>query len=161
MGGAIEAERLPAVHWRTYGNETLPTPQEALGQPFAAFPSIRAIFHQRGELSATVELRRLFPSLDAETARESTRTIATREPQSGRQAMPGETAPRQRVVRETAIANSGYSRTLLERASTWSRMVSAAPCIADWARSAAAATDVVNDTRAQQSFPWRMVRLAS
>jgi hypothetical protein len=38
--------------------------------------AIRAVCHQRGELSATVELRRLFPGLDAETARECTRTIA-------------------------------------------------------------------------------------
>jgi hypothetical protein len=46
--------------------------------------AIRAVFHQRGELSATVELRRLFPGLDAETARECTRTIAGWEPRSGR-----------------------------------------------------------------------------
>jgi hypothetical protein len=38
--------------------------------------AIRAIFHQRGELSATIELRRLFPGLDAATARECARTIA-------------------------------------------------------------------------------------
>ena len=42
--------------------------------------AIRAVFHQRGELSATVELRRLFPGLDAETARECARTIAGWEP---------------------------------------------------------------------------------
>jgi hypothetical protein len=47
--------------------------------------AIRAVFHQRGELSATVELRRLLPGLDAETARECTRTIASWEPRSGRQ----------------------------------------------------------------------------
>ena len=35
--------------------------------------AIRAVFHQRGELSATVELRRLFPGLDAETARSARR----------------------------------------------------------------------------------------
>jgi hypothetical protein len=38
--------------------------------------AIRAVFRQRGELSAIAELRRLFPGLDAETARECTRTIA-------------------------------------------------------------------------------------
>jgi hypothetical protein len=42
--------------------------------------AIRAVFQQRGELSATVELRRLFPGLDAKTARECTRTIANWEP---------------------------------------------------------------------------------
>ena len=34
-------------HWRTYGNDPLPTSAEALDEPFAAFPSwflrIRAI----------------------------------------------------------------------------------------------------------------------
>jgi hypothetical protein len=29
----------PRRHWRSYGNDPLPSPQEALGQPFAAFPS--------------------------------------------------------------------------------------------------------------------------
>jgi hypothetical protein len=27
----------PQRHWRTYGNDTLPAPQEALSEPFAAF----------------------------------------------------------------------------------------------------------------------------
>jgi hypothetical protein len=26
-------------HWRSYGNDVLPTPQEAMQQPFSAFPS--------------------------------------------------------------------------------------------------------------------------
>jgi hypothetical protein len=29
----------PERHWRSYGTDPLPTPQEALGQPFRAFPS--------------------------------------------------------------------------------------------------------------------------
>ncbi len=29
----------PRRHWRSYGTEPLPTPAEALDQPFAAFPS--------------------------------------------------------------------------------------------------------------------------
>jgi hypothetical protein len=45
--------------------------------------AIRAIFHQRGELSAAVELRRLFPGLNAETARDCARTIAGWEPRPG------------------------------------------------------------------------------
>jgi hypothetical protein len=28
----------PARHWRSYGDDKLPTPAEALGDPFAAFP---------------------------------------------------------------------------------------------------------------------------
>jgi hypothetical protein len=39
--------------------------------------AIRAIFHERGELSAAAELRRLFPGItDTEQARECARTIA-------------------------------------------------------------------------------------
>jgi hypothetical protein len=30
---------VPKRHWRSYGNDPLPTAQEALGEPFAAFPS--------------------------------------------------------------------------------------------------------------------------
>jgi hypothetical protein len=38
---------------------------------------IRAIFHERGEFSAAVELRRLFPGIpDTPQARECARTIA-------------------------------------------------------------------------------------
>jgi hypothetical protein len=29
----------PARHWRTYGDDKLPTPAEALDEPFRAFPS--------------------------------------------------------------------------------------------------------------------------
>ena len=29
----------PPRHWRSYGDHPLPTPQEALAEPFAAFPS--------------------------------------------------------------------------------------------------------------------------
>jgi hypothetical protein len=43
--------------------------------------AIRAIFDQRGELSATVELRRLFPAItDNVQARERARTIASWKP---------------------------------------------------------------------------------
>jgi hypothetical protein len=39
--------------------------------------AIRAVLHERGEFSAAVELRRLFPGItDAEQARECVRTIA-------------------------------------------------------------------------------------
>ena len=39
--------------------------------------AIRAIFHERGKLSAAAELRRLFPGIrDTEQARERARTIA-------------------------------------------------------------------------------------
>jgi hypothetical protein len=30
---------VPRRHWRSYGDDPLPTPQEARGEPFAAFPS--------------------------------------------------------------------------------------------------------------------------
>lgn len=30
---------VPRRHWRSYGNDPLPTPAEALAEPFAAFPS--------------------------------------------------------------------------------------------------------------------------
>ena len=30
---------VPRRHWRSYGTDPLPSPQEALCQPFAAFPS--------------------------------------------------------------------------------------------------------------------------
>jgi hypothetical protein len=30
---------IPERHWRSYGDDPLPSPAEALGQPFAAFPS--------------------------------------------------------------------------------------------------------------------------
>ena len=30
---------VPRRHWRTYTDDPLPTPQEALGEPFDAFPS--------------------------------------------------------------------------------------------------------------------------
>jgi hypothetical protein len=66
--------------------------------------AIRAIFHQRGELSATVELRWLFPGLDAETARECARTIAGWETKVRAAAVPGQTAPRQQIASETCHA---------------------------------------------------------
>jgi hypothetical protein len=66
--------------------------------------AIRAVFHQRGELAAIVELRRLFPGLDAETARECTRTIASWKPPVRTAAMPGETTPRQQIASETCHA---------------------------------------------------------
>jgi len=30
---------VPQRHWRSYGTDPLPTVQQALGEPFAAFPS--------------------------------------------------------------------------------------------------------------------------
>ena len=46
---------------------------------------IRAIFHERGEFSAAVELRRLFPGIrDTEQARECARIIAGWKPLSQR-----------------------------------------------------------------------------
>jgi hypothetical protein len=30
---------IPTRHWRSYGNDPLPTPAEAMGEPLAAFPS--------------------------------------------------------------------------------------------------------------------------
>jgi hypothetical protein len=32
-------KRLPRRHWRSYGNDPLPTPADALAEPFRAFPS--------------------------------------------------------------------------------------------------------------------------
>jgi len=78
--------------------------------------AIRAVFQERGELSATLELRRRFPGLDAETARESNadhRRLGT----LARRAMPSETASRQKLTVEighaehTAIQNPAGSRT--------------------------------------------------
>ena len=60
--------------------------------------AIRAVFHQRGELSATVELRRLFPGLGIETARECTRTIASWKPTVRTAAMPSEAAPDSKLL---------------------------------------------------------------
>jgi hypothetical protein len=43
--------------------------------------AIRAIFHEKGEFSAAVELRRLFPGItDVEQARECARTITSWRP---------------------------------------------------------------------------------
>jgi hypothetical protein len=35
----MTARSAPLRHWRSYGDDKLPTPAEALGEPFAAFPS--------------------------------------------------------------------------------------------------------------------------
>ena len=35
----MTARPIPKRHWRSYGNDPLPTPAEALDEPFAAFPS--------------------------------------------------------------------------------------------------------------------------
>jgi hypothetical protein len=35
----LTARRPPARHWRSYGNDPLPTGAEALDEPFNAFPS--------------------------------------------------------------------------------------------------------------------------
>jgi hypothetical protein len=57
--------------------------------------AIRALFHEKGEFSAAVELRRLFPSIrDTEQARGCARTIAGWRPLP--QSAPGETACRGR-----------------------------------------------------------------
>jgi hypothetical protein len=57
--------------------------------------AIRAVYQQRGELSAAVELRRLFPGVtDNAQARECARTIAGWQP-----LQPVKLAPRLRRVR--------------------------------------------------------------
>ena len=35
----MTARPVPERHWRSYGDDPLPTGQEALGEPFSAFPS--------------------------------------------------------------------------------------------------------------------------
>jgi hypothetical protein len=35
----MTARPVPRRHWRSYGDDTLPTGAEALDEPFAAFPS--------------------------------------------------------------------------------------------------------------------------
>jgi len=35
----MTARPVPRRHWRSYGTEPLPTPAEALAEPFSAFPS--------------------------------------------------------------------------------------------------------------------------
>ena len=35
----MTARPVPRRHWRSYGNDPLPSPAEALGEPFSAFPS--------------------------------------------------------------------------------------------------------------------------
>jgi hypothetical protein len=35
----VTVRPIPARHWRSYGTDPLPTGQEALGEPFRAFPS--------------------------------------------------------------------------------------------------------------------------
>ena len=35
----MTARQLPKRHWRSYGDDPLPTGREALDEPFAAFPS--------------------------------------------------------------------------------------------------------------------------
>jgi hypothetical protein len=75
--------------------------------------AICAVFQQRGELSATVELRRLFPGLDAETPRQCTRTIAGWEPRSGRRLCPARLRPDSEFPEGPAMPNTPQSRTLL------------------------------------------------
>jgi hypothetical protein len=65
------------------------------------------VFQQRGELSATVELRRLFPGLDAETGalvHADNRRLGTTVRAA---AMPGETASRQRAGESAAVTALG------------------------------------------------------
>jgi hypothetical protein len=60
--------------------------------------AIRAVYEQRGELSAAIELRRLFPGItDNAQARECARTIAGWKPLRPVKRMPK--APRLRRVR--------------------------------------------------------------
>ena len=42
----------PPRHWRSYGDDPLPTPAEALEEPFAAFPSwfLRITCHRCGKV---------------------------------------------------------------------------------------------------------------
>jgi hypothetical protein len=74
-------------------------------------------FTSRGELSATAALRRLFPGLDAETARECTRAIAGWEPQFGRRLCPARLHPDIELPGEThhdedtSIQNTAGPRT--------------------------------------------------
>jgi hypothetical protein len=35
----LTTNSVPRRHWRSYGTDPLPSPQQALGEPFAAFPS--------------------------------------------------------------------------------------------------------------------------
>jgi hypothetical protein len=64
------APRLPPAHRAAHA-----PPMFCISEADAA--AIRAIFHERGEFSAAVELRRLFPGIgDTEQARECARTIA-------------------------------------------------------------------------------------
>ncbi len=35
----MTARPVPRRHWRSYGTDPLPSPAEALGEPFSAFPS--------------------------------------------------------------------------------------------------------------------------
>ena len=38
-GEAVTARPIPKRHWRSYGDDPLPTGREALDEPFRAFPS--------------------------------------------------------------------------------------------------------------------------
>jgi hypothetical protein len=38
-GTWMPARPIPARHWRSYGDNKLPTPAEAMNEPFRAFPS--------------------------------------------------------------------------------------------------------------------------
>jgi hypothetical protein len=75
--------------------------------------TIRAVFHQQGELSATAALRRLFPGLDAETARECTRTIAGWESRSGQRLGPMRLRPDSELPVRPKMAKTPQSRTPL------------------------------------------------
>ena len=56
----MTARPIPRRHWRSYGTDPLPTPAEALDEPFAAFPSwfLRATCDRCGRLRCR---RRLGP----------------------------------------------------------------------------------------------------
>jgi hypothetical protein len=51
-GVPMTTRPIPQRHWRSYGSDPLPTPAEALAEPFAAFPSwfLRIICDRCGQL---------------------------------------------------------------------------------------------------------------
>jgi hypothetical protein len=73
---ARSSSDLPEAH-RLAGRDVRPHPPGMFVVSEAEAAAIRAVFDQRGELSAAIELRRLFPGItDTAQARECARTIA-------------------------------------------------------------------------------------
>jgi hypothetical protein len=54
---------VPRRHWRSYGNDPLPTPAEALKEPFAAFPSwfLRIVHRGRQQPTGAADRAALMP----------------------------------------------------------------------------------------------------